>query len=141
MSIPHGMRTECAQNAHRMRTECAQHIMAVRIRCACAPPLYSVRNAHRHCAQPFYAVRILCACSPTSVRMRTDTSCAHSVRIAHRRLWKFYPLSVRSAPTAHRCAPLVHPPVSSLSMIIFHNFLKGSVFSKIEPFYLSVTKK
>jgi len=102
--------TVCAQNAHRMRTECAQHIMAVRIRCACAPPLYSVRNAHSHCAQPFYAVRILCACSPTSVCMRTDTSCAHSVRIAHRRLWKFYPLSVRSAPTAHRCAPLVHPP-------------------------------
>ena len=68
--------------------------------------------AHRH--------SMLCAFCAHSVRMltdvcaqRTDTSCAHSVRIAHRRLWKFYPLSVRSAQTAHRCAPLVHPPTKS----------------------------
>ena len=67
---------------HRHSILCA----SVRIRCACAPPLYSVRNAHRHCAQPFYAVRILCACSPTSVRMRTD---------AHRRRCASSPLDIQ----------------------------------------------
>ena len=81
MSIPHGMRTECAQNAHRMRTECAQHIMAVRIRCACAPPLYSVRNAHSHCAQPFYAVRILCAFCAHAHRRRCACAPTLAVRI------------------------------------------------------------
>ena len=103
--------TVCAQNAHRMCTECA-------------PPFYSVRIQVRmrtttiFCAQCAQPLRTDILCCAHSVRMltdvcaqRTDTSCAHSVRIAHRRLWKFYPLSVRSAPTAHRCAPLVHPPV------------------------------
>ena len=75
------MRTECAQNAHRMRTECAQHIMAVRIRCACAPPLYSVRNAHSHCAQPFYAVRILCAVCAHAHRRRCACAPQPAVRI------------------------------------------------------------
>ena len=114
MSIPHGMCTECAQNAHRH----------------CSPPLYSVRIcAHSvrmrtttiFCAQCAQPLRTDILCCAHSVRMltdvcaqRTDTSCAHSVRIAHRRLWKFYPLSVRSAPTAHRCAPLVHPPLSPI---------------------------
>ena len=125
---------QCAQTAlltaaHRrlcasspLRTDVCAHLCA-------SIPFYSVRIcAHSvrmrttticcaQCAQPLrtailccaHSVRILCACSPTSVRMRTDTSCAHSVRIAHRRLWKFYPLSVRSAPNAHRCASLVHP--------------------------------
>ena len=49
---------------HRHSILCA----SVRIRCACAPSLYSVRNAHSHCAPTFYDVRILCA------------FCAHTVR-------------------------------------------------------------
>ena len=107
--------------AHRMRTECAPPLRTAILFCAhlCAfgghahhhYMLCAMRTAiaHRH--------SMLCAFCAHSVRMltdvcaqRTDTSCAHSVRIAHRRLWKFYPLSVRSAQTAHRCAQLVHPP-------------------------------
>ena len=109
-----------------MRTECAPPFYSVRI-CAHSVRMRTTTIFCAQCAQPLrtdilccaHSVRILCACSPTSVRMRTDTSCAHSVRIAHRRLWKFYPLSVRSAPTAHRCAPLVHPPDQVNKMILY----------------------
>ena len=115
----------CAQTSVRI---CARLCASVRIHTIlfCAHLCAFGAHAHHHymlCAMRTAIAHrhsMLCAFCAHSVRMltdvcaqRTDTSCAHSVRIAHRRLWKFYPLSVRSAPNAHRCAPLVHLPLQS----------------------------